>query len=104
MKPMPMPAPAKPAAARPIPTNAAATLSIHDSPFAPPLVRFLRVPVKVDGIPEIDTGQNGKDVRLNKCDADLQYRDRDGKGEREPADQQRQRERHTEQHGQYRVA
>src|SRR5437588_4737865 len=68
------------------------------------LVGFLRVPVKVDGIPEIDTGQNGENVLLNKCDAYLQYLDRDAKGEREPADQQRQRERHAEQHGQYRVA
>ena len=55
----------------------------------------LRMSMQSDGIAQVHTGQDGENIGLNKGDEDLEPVDRHRHHEREPADQKRQRERHT---------
>src|SRR6476646_8088551 len=99
MYPMPTPAPAKPAAAIPIPNNAEAAESIvsyppimscdyvgSSAPFESSLYPHLSVRVRIvlflKGKPatEIDARQHRKNIGLNKGDSDLQAVHGNGKG------------------------
>src|SRR3546814_13647063 len=85
--PMPIPAPITPIMAKPAPMSFAASISIGHFPFTVMFQFFdwLRTPVRADalvqveGVVDVETGQNREDVGLQAGDQDLQPRQQIGR-------------------------
>ena len=67
-------------------------------------MRVVIVAVQMECVSQIDAGQHGENIGLNKRDTDFQPVHRDGKGERQPADQHPAADCQPEQHSQDHVA
>src|SRR5688572_4207760 len=102
MLPMPTPTPASAMVARPAPISLAASGSMDQSPSLGS--GGWQSVMQMDGVVEIDAGQDDEDIGLQEGDADLQARQRDDEGERRPTGEKAQRDHEAAEHLQHGVA
>src|SRR6476620_2126339 len=95
MLPMPTPTPARAMVARPAPMSLAAEASII---LSPSLV------MQMDGVVEVEAGQNREDVGLQESDQQLEAGEGHEEGERRPAGPDAEHDDETTEHLQHGVA
>src|SRR5262245_61567941 len=112
MMPMPTPAPMRAIEARPAPMSLAASMSMFRKLLlkdpAPP--RSSMMVVQMQGVVQIDAGENGEDIGLEERDQEFQRRDRRDGDERSDGEQRqhaartRKPDHESTEHEQHRVA